>query len=130
MARTLVLRPASLVIGLLALVAGGCDDYECDDKDGQVTCGYCDEDHMFNEYGGQCRYCPEGTTCSGDVCGELQCVSGGGGGGGGGTVTCDPGYCYTGVSCCPTTAPWQGGNSCFVNETDCHAAGYTTCYGC
>lgn len=68
----------------------GCTASEiCPAEVGQTLCGYCSEDRMAtgNPHGGQCRYCPEGYSCSGDICGDITCKAGGGGGGGGGTKT-------------------------------------------
>ena len=51
----------------------------CSAKSGYVLCGYCDEDVIFsgNPNAGKCRYCPKGTKCQGDICGELTCSGGG-----------------------------------------------------
>ena len=51
----------------------------CADKAGFVTCGYCDPDVVLssNPYAGKCRYCPDGTTCSGEICGSLTCKKAG-----------------------------------------------------
>ena len=43
-------------------------------KPGAVTCGHC----ASGTHAGQCRYCPSGTTCSGEICGTLTCKSGSG----------------------------------------------------
>ena len=42
----------------------------------QVLCGICNKDIKLsdNPYAGQCRMCPAGTECSGDVCGEIKCT--------------------------------------------------------
>jgi len=42
----------------------------------QVLCGICNKDIKLsdNPYAGQCRMCPAGTTCSGDVCGDIKCL--------------------------------------------------------
>lgn len=60
----------------------------CSDKAGFVTCGYCDLDVVLssNPYAGKCRYCPDGTTCSGEICGELTCKNSGQAPGGGTTT--------------------------------------------
>ena len=50
----------------------------CADKAGSVTCGYCDPDMALsgNPHADKCRYCPSGTTCSGEICSEeLTCKS-------------------------------------------------------
>ncbi|HLC65158.1 MAG TPA: hypothetical protein VJI46_03485 [Candidatus Nanoarchaeia archaeon] len=45
----------------------------------RVLCGICNKDIKLsdNPYAGQCRMCPSGTSCSGDVCGEIKCTPGG-----------------------------------------------------
>src|SRR3990167_1405755 len=44
----------------------------------RVLCGICNKDIKLsdNPYAGQCRMCPSGTSCSGDVCGEIKCTPG------------------------------------------------------
>lgn len=53
-------------------------DSICPAKSGSVLCGYCDEDVILsgNPNAGKCFYCPEGSTCQGDVCGGLTCSGG------------------------------------------------------
>ncbi len=47
----------------------------CTVKAGSVSCGYCDPNIALSgsPYAGMCRSCPSGTTCSGDICGNLTC---------------------------------------------------------
>ena len=42
----------------------------------RVLCGICNKDIKLsdNSYAGECRMCPSGTTCSGDVCGDIKCT--------------------------------------------------------
>ena len=65
---------------VLALVLVSCPsaDDPCDEEAGKVLCGYCREDAVLssNPHAGMCRYCPAGTVCDGDVCGELRCLGG------------------------------------------------------
>jgi hypothetical protein len=124
------IRPKKLLAGILSvscvalLVFAGCDDDEacssgqCEGSNG--SCLSCAE-------GSYCTTSPSGN-CSDPVEGVYCCTGSGGGGNDDGS--CNSGYCYTGVSCCPTTAPWQGGNNCYQTSDDCHSAGYSTCYGC
>mgnify|MGYP001567577750 FL=1 len=44
----------------------------------RVLCGICNKDVVLsdNPHAGQCRMCPAGTHCSGDVCGEIKCIPG------------------------------------------------------
>ena len=48
----------------------------CSDISDRVLCGICNKDIKLsdNPYAGQCRFCPAGTTCSGDVCGDINCI--------------------------------------------------------
>jgi hypothetical protein len=50
----------------------------CPAKSGSVSCGYCDQVAILsgNPNAGKCFYCPKGTTCQGDPCGELTCSGG------------------------------------------------------
>ncbi|MFH0973329.1 MAG: hypothetical protein V1817_00890, partial [Candidatus Micrarchaeota archaeon] len=102
----------------------------CADKAGSVTCGYCDAKTTFsgNPHAGKCRYCPGGTTCSGEICSEeLTCKSGaqpsagatvnptsGGGGnggnGGGGTLTNFQFDARTGCPVQGSTSSWGSSN--------------------
>ena len=51
----------------------------CPAKSGSKLCGYCNDDVILsgNPNAGKCFYCPKGTTCQGDPCGDLTCSSGG-----------------------------------------------------
>jgi hypothetical protein len=67
---------AALLLGTTWAVLGACSD-PCEDKTGKSTCGYCSEDRLAtsNPHAGMCRYCGEGTTCSGNICSDnLRCV--------------------------------------------------------
>ena len=104
------------IFGILSTTLVGCKKGDvCESKSGSVTCGYCKQDAMTsgNPNAGKCFYCPTGSTCSGDVCGTLQCVTAGGGGGGGG---CNP----TG---CPASQPWSGCGTCWATSTLCNTRG-------
>lgn len=105
------------------LALAGCDEDACSEGQCEGDDGSC----MSCESPYFCTTTPSGN-CSDPVKGVYCCDGAGGGGNDDGS--CPSGYCYTGVSCCPTAAPWQGGNSCFATSDDCHAAGYSTCYGC
>jgi hypothetical protein len=104
-----------------ALLLASCEKDPCDEKSGSTLCGYCDKDAATssNPHAGMCRYCEAGTTCTGDVCGDLTCVGSGGGGGGGGT-TCSPGVtcinnlCSPGLWCCPA------GHTCNMGGCGCN----------
>ena len=79
-----VLSSLFFAIGLLILLSGCLGDKAiCPSQGGQVLCGYCKDDRALtgNPHGGQCRYCPQGSYCSGDVCGDIKCVASGGGNG-------------------------------------------------
>jgi hypothetical protein len=111
-----------IALAVLACALGACGS-PCDDKAGSVTCGYCKQDAVTsgNPNAGLCRYCASGSTCVGDVCGDLTCVSpGGGGGGGGGGTTCAPGntcinnLCSPGLWCC------AAGHSCNMSHCGCN----------
>ncbi len=93
----------------LVLSLAACHKDPCDEKSGQVLCGYCDQDAATssNPHAGMCRYCDAGTTCTGDVCSDnLTCLAPDGGGGGGGGNTCGTGrtcinnLCSPGLWCC------------------------------
>lgn len=104
----------------LAVALSSCSEDPCDDREGKVLCGYCDQDASAtnNPHAGMCRYCDAGTTCAGDVCSDaLSCVSDGGGGGGGGCgsgTTCINNLCSPGLWCCPA------GHSCNMNACGCN----------
>ena len=103
-----------VLVGACAAVLVGCKGYECPDQTDEVTCGYCSQDAVTsgNPHAGMCRYCPKGSTCSGDVCGSLACVAPGGGGGGGGG--CTP----TG---CSSATPWLCGAYCYADPSQAGA---------
>ncbi|HCF61862.1 MAG TPA: hypothetical protein DFS52_28180 [Myxococcales bacterium] len=73
--RSWMLTAALVALG--ALAACSSDGDPCPEKEGSVLCGYCAEDVVLssNPNAGKCRYCSEGSTCSGEVCGELKCVT-------------------------------------------------------
>jgi hypothetical protein len=113
-------RALSIVAALFVLGAfAGCSGDPCSEETGKVLCGYCSEDAMTssNPAAGKCRYCDEGATCSGPICGDLQCVSGGGGGGGlncacpqySSSTSCGGTYCKNNL-CSP--AGWCCPNGC------------------
>jgi len=91
----------------------------CSAKSGYVTCGYCDEDIILsgNPNAGKCFYCPKGSKCQGDVCGELTC-SGGGSTGTSGSSGSQPSNYY--ILC------WdcQGVRSVSYNGYDATTCGY------
>ena len=67
---------------VIALVAGtllisGCleNNYGCPDQPDKVLCGLCNDTDPDNAASGRCMYCRAGTTCSGDICGEYECIS-------------------------------------------------------
>lgn len=103
-----------LLAASFALLLSACDKDPCDERSGSVLCGYCDQDAATtsNPAAGKCRYCDAGTTCTGEICGDLSCVSPDGGGGG----TCTP----TG---CPANAPWYGCGSCWPTSNLCNTRG-------
>lgn len=111
------------VAGVAPMVLWGCDDDSCPPEQCKGSSGGC----LSCDEGSYCTTSPSGT-CSTPVDGVYCCIGAGGGGNDNGS--CDSGYCYTGAGCCPTTAPWQGGNTCFETSDACHQAGYSTCYGC
>jgi len=101
----------------------------CADKAGSVTCGYCDPDMALsgNPHADKCRYCPSGTTCSGEICSEeLTCKKasqspggtatpatgdgGNGGNGGGGVLTNFPFDANTGCPVQGSTSSWGSSN--------------------
>ena len=98
----------------------------CESKSGSVTCGYCklDAATSSNPNAGKCFYCPSGSTCSGDVCGNVQCISAGGGGGGGGTAYCNPGntYNYSSQKCCPNSAPYYYPGTHGIKGAGCYSS--------
>jgi hypothetical protein len=105
------------------LLLSSCDLGDpCEEKSGSSLCGYCKEDAATssNPNAGKCLYCPNGSTCTGDVCGNLTCVEPGGGGGGGGGNTCAPGptcinnLCSPGLWCC------LSGHSCNMSACGCN----------
>jgi hypothetical protein len=115
---------AVLLVSCAALaILPGCDEDPCPSGKCEGTSGSC----LSCDEGSYCTTSPSGV-CSTPVDGVYCCTGSGGGGNDDGS--CTTGYCYTGVGCCPTNAPWQGGNSCFGTSDECHAAGYSTCYGC
>lgn len=68
-----------VLLVFVSLFLSGClgnDKSLCQPEPGYVRCGYCSEDAALsdNPNAGQCRYCPTGSECRGDVCGELKCV--------------------------------------------------------
>ena len=91
----------------------------CPAKSGHILCGYCDEDIILsgNPNAGKCFYCPKGTKCQGDVCGELTC-SGGGSTGTSGSSGSQPSNYY--ILC------WdcQGVRSVSYNGYDATTCGY------
>ena len=117
--------PTWIVAISAALLLASCStDDPCEEQPGQTLCGYCKQDAATssNPHAGMCRYCASGTTCSGDVCGDLSCVdpNGGGGGGGGGGNTCSPGptcinnLCSPGLWCC------LAGHTCNMSACGCN----------
>jgi len=54
--------------------------HACADKAGSVTCGYCSAAAAASSgssHAGQCRYCPNGYACAGEICSdELACKPG------------------------------------------------------
>jgi hypothetical protein len=105
-----------------ALLLASCSKDPCDEKSGSTLCGYCDKDAATssNPHAGMCRYCDSGTTCSGDVCGDLSCVGGGGGGGGGGGTTCAPGVTCINNLCSPGLWCCASGHSCNMGACGCN----------
>lgn len=93
----------------------------CDSVEGSTTCGFCAATM-------QCRYCSENKPCNfatpGDTCSYLTC------GGGSGpdpafTNPCNPGYCYSGGKCCPSSARYYCKGSCY-DFAGASAAGCTS----
>lgn len=114
------MRQWLLVVSFALLIPScGLDD-PCDERSGSVLCGYCDQDAATtsNPAAGKCRYCATGTTCTGDVCGDLTCVAPDDGGGGG--YTCAPGptcinnLCTPGLWCC------LAGHTCNMAACGCN----------
>ena len=106
-----------------ALLLASCSmDDPCEEQSGQTLCGYCKQDAATsgNPHAGKCRYCASGTTCAGDICGDLSCVDPNGGGGGGGGNTCSPGptcinnLCSPGLWCC------LQGHTCNMSGCGCN----------
>lgn len=101
---------ALAVVGLLMAGCSSTDEEICGQKAGQLLCGYCRDDRIAtgNPKGGTCRFCPAGTQCLGDVCGELSCglcvtcacpqhsTCGACGG-----TSCESSLCGSGSWCCP-----------------------------
>lgn len=102
-----------------ALLLSSCSEDPCEEQSGSVLCGYCDQDAATtsNPHAGMCRYCPGGSTCTGDICGDMSCVVPDDGGGGN---TCQPGVtcinnlCSPGLWCCPA------GHSCNMGACGCN----------
>jgi len=102
----------------------------CSERFGMVLCGHCGEDILLsdNPYAGMCRYCPQGYTCSGDVCGDLKCK--GGGGGGGGTIAqeyCSSGYCLSNGRCCPSSSRYYCEGKCYGSSAEANSASSGRC---
>lgn len=82
---TIILRIAFAVILVIAVLQyAGIIDFRrvlsgsnlCPEKEGKVYCGQCKAyaTSLDNPLAGQCIYCPAGTTCSGELCGETTCI--------------------------------------------------------
>lgn len=91
----------------------------CSAESGYTLCGYCDEDALLsgNPYAGKCRYCPNGYTCQGSVCGELTCAGSGGTSDGSGTTNQTSNYYILCWDC-------QGVSSVSYNGRDYATCGY------
>ena len=127
--KEVTMRPLAWALLLPSLLLPACPGNPCDDKSGSVTCGYCAEDVILssNPHAGMCRYCSSGSSCQGEVCGDLSCVTAGGGGGGGlncycpqystasacGGNYCKSNLCSPGAWCCPP------GHSCNMSACGC-----------
>ena len=128
--------------GCLSNRSNGSFSSQCQGKVGYTLCGYCSEDAMTsgNPNAGQCRYCKQGYTCSGDICGEITCKSGGDNTNAGGATSdgssnnkqyCSTGYCYSKGYCCPGYAKYYCNGGCYdsvgANANGCYDL-KATCY--
>lgn len=87
--RTIALLIAfGVIIGIVLLHYAGIFDFRdvlsgsnlCPETEGKVFCGQCKAyaTGFDNPLAGQCIYCPSGTTCSGELCGDTTCIPAGG----------------------------------------------------
>jgi hypothetical protein len=109
---------------ILFVATSGCESTQKSDAEicGQAPSGYhlCGRCHLDawatgNSYGGRCRYCPDGSTCSGDVCGDMQCISGG-------SVSTTSNYQRTSVTPKPL---WALAHDCHKNYKSYSYNGYS-----